>query len=58
MTAEKLELNHAECVARELTEWKKIFSLSEKAYGYRINAPAGSYAGQYAKEHGIPFAAE
>ena len=41
MTAEKSELNHAECVDRELEEWKKIFSLSVKAYGYRINAYKG-----------------
>lgn len=41
MKAEKSELNHAECVDRELAEWKKIFSLSEKAYGYRINAYKG-----------------
>ena len=41
MAAEKKELNHAECIDRELKEWKKIFSLTEKAYGYRINAYKG-----------------
>lgn len=42
MAAEKKELNHAECAERELKEWKKIFSLSEKAYGWRINTYKGN----------------
>lgn len=42
MATTKKELNHAECVERDLKEWKKIFSLSEKAYGYRINAYKGT----------------
>ena len=42
MVAAKQELNHAECVERDLKAWKKIFSLTEKAYGYRINAYKGA----------------
>ena len=42
MATPKKELNHAECIERELKEWKKIFSLTEKAYGYRINSYKGA----------------
>ncbi len=37
----KRALDHAECIERELSDWKKIFSLTEKAYGYRINSYKG-----------------
>ena len=38
----KNELNHADCIDRDLKEWKKIFSLSEREYGYRINRYKGT----------------
>ena len=42
MKTAEAELNHAECVERDLKEWKTIFSLSAKGYGYRINAYKGT----------------
>ena len=42
MANPKNELNHAECIERDLKEWKKIFSLSEREYGYRINSYKGT----------------
>lgn len=41
MATKKVELNHAECVDRNLEDWKKIFSLSEKAYGWRVDGYKG-----------------
>ena len=41
MASKKTELNHAECIERDLAEWKKIFSLSGRAYGLRINSYKG-----------------
>ena len=37
----KKELNHAECIERDLSEWRKIFSLSGRAYGWRIDGYKG-----------------
>ncbi len=42
MATTKKGLNHADCIERDLKEWKKIFSLSVKAYGCRINAYKGT----------------
>ena len=41
MASNKKELNHAECCERDLAEWEKIFSLSLKAYGWRIDRYKG-----------------
>ena len=41
--------------SRHIVEAKPVFYASDKV---TIHAPAGSYAEQYAKEHGIPFVAE
>lgn len=53
------ELNHAECIDRDLKDWKKIFSLSLKAYGYRINAYKGNqkliYIPDMIGEHKVAF---
>lgn len=35
------KLNHAECVERELSDWRKIFSLSKLPYGYKIKKYKG-----------------
>ena len=42
MASSVKEMNHADCIERDLKEWKKIFSLTEKSYGYRINSYKGS----------------
>ena len=39
--AEKKELNHAECIDRDLGEWESIFSISLKAYGWRVDRYKG-----------------
>ncbi len=41
MASGKNGLNHADCCERDISEWKKIFSLSLKAYGWRIDRYKG-----------------
>ena len=41
MAEKKKELNHAECIDRDLGEWESIFSISLRAYGWRVDRYKG-----------------